>query len=62
MATIKISDLQQFQAISTGDFALVINTETRTPKKIAISDLVTINRENIFSRYKFSRDPFSYWV
>lgn len=57
MAVIKISDLQQLPAISTGDFALVINTETRTPKKIAISDLVTINRENIFSRYKFSRDP-----
>lgn len=57
MATIKISDLQQFSSVSTGDFALVINTETRTPKKIAISDLVTIDRNNIFSRYKFSRDP-----
>jgi hypothetical protein len=55
MATIKISDLQQFSSVSTGDFALVINTETRTPKKIAISDLVTIDRDNIFSRYKFSR-------
>ena len=56
MATIKISDLQQFSSVSSGDFALVINTETRTPKKIAISDLVTINRNNIFSRYEFARD------
>ena len=57
MATIKISDLQQFSSVSSGDFALVINTETRTPKKIAISDLVTIDRDNLFSRYKFSRGP-----
>ncbi len=57
MAIIKISDLQQFSSVSTGDFALIINTETRTPKKIAISDLVTIDRDNIFSRYKFSRGP-----
>ena len=55
MATIKISDLQQFSSVSTGDFALVVNTETRTPKKIAISDLITVNRNNIFSRYNFSR-------
>lgn len=59
MAIKKISDLQQFSSISTGDFALVINTETRTPKKIAISDLVTIDRENIFSRYKFNRDSIT---
>ena len=59
MAIKKISDLQQFSSISTGDFALVVNTETRTPKKIAISDLVSINRDNIFSRYTFNRDSIS---
>ena len=59
MAIKKISDLQQFSSVSTGDFALVINTETRTPKKVAISDLVTINRENIFSRYQFNRNSIS---
>jgi len=59
MAIKKISDLQQFSSVSTGDFALVINTGTRIPKKIAISDLIRIDRDNIFSRYDFSRNSLS---
>ena len=56
MATIKISELKRFTEVESGDFAIIINTGTRTPKKIAITDLVNLNGGTIFSRFKFNKE------
>lgn len=55
MATIKISELKRFTEVESGDFAIIINTGTRTPKKIAIEDLVNFGGGAIFSRFKFNK-------
>jgi len=56
MATKKISDLERFSSIETGDFFLVINTGTRTPKKIAVEDAIFTDRGTVNTRYRFSRN------
>lgn len=56
MATIKISELKRFTEVESGDFAIIINTGTRTPKKIAITDLVNFDGGSVFSRFKFNKE------
>ncbi len=56
MATKNISDLERFSSIETGDFFLVINTGTRTPKKIAVEDVIFTDQNTANSKYRFTRN------
>jgi hypothetical protein len=59
MATKKLSELNESLASDPTDFVLLMNTESRTAKKISIENLIKIDHSNVLDRYKFSRDSIS---
>lgn len=59
MATKKLSELNESFASDPNDFALLMNKDSRTAKKISIKNLVKVDSTNVLDKYRFGRSDIS---